>query len=150
MLCFRAFGNVPYKDVAIMTCRQHYPGIKRMGLQDKYFIRVSLEFKITYQVQTRGHKSTSRVYLQQSPKHRTIISSHSDSWKIRHLRAASKTHGFLQIPQCIYLDYFLMARKQGKTPGSQKDCNSKLNNCLDPRKNSRNTELFFFHRTVNY
>lgn len=64
MLCFRAFGNVPDKDVAIMTRRQHYPGIKRMGLQDKYFICMPLEFKIAHHVQTRGHKSTSIGYLQ--------------------------------------------------------------------------------------
>jgi len=53
MLCFRAFSNVPYKNVAIMTCRQHYSGIKRMGLQDKYFIRMPLEFKIAHHIQTR-------------------------------------------------------------------------------------------------
>lgn len=63
MLCFHAFGNVPYKDVAIMTRRQHYPGIKRMGLQDKYFIRMPLEFEIAYHVQTKGHKSTSVKYI---------------------------------------------------------------------------------------
>lgn len=64
MLCFCASGNVPYKDVAVMTRRQHYPGIKRMGLQDKYFIRMPLEFKIAYHMQTQGHKFTSTGYLQ--------------------------------------------------------------------------------------
>lgn len=54
MLCFCALCNVPYEDVAIMTSRQHYPGIKRMGLQDKYFIRMPLKFKIASHMQTEG------------------------------------------------------------------------------------------------
>lgn len=64
MLCFCALCNVPYEDVAIMTSRKHYPGIKRMGLQDKYFIRMPLKFKITSHTQARGYKSKSTGYLQ--------------------------------------------------------------------------------------
>lgn len=53
MLCFGAFGDVPDEDVAIMACRQHYPAIKGMGLQDKHFICMALQWKIAHHRETR-------------------------------------------------------------------------------------------------
>lgn len=97
MLCFHAFGNVPYKDVAIMTRRQHYPGIKRMGLQDKYFIRMPLEIEIAHCVQTKGHNSTSLRYIIVQSK--AVLSSPQTFGKLEFNRLSPKTHGLSKIPQ---------------------------------------------------
>lgn len=149
MLCFCAFGNVPYKDVAIMTRRQHYPGIKRMGLQDKYFICMALEFIIAHHMRTRGHKSTSILYLQQSLKHCTILSSHTDFWKIRPLQAASKNTWTFR-NSTVYLSGLLpMAHKQGKPPCSQKDFI--ILNLIIFQIQARTLEIWrFCQKTVNY
>lgn len=42
MFHLNAFCYIPDKDIAIVACRQHYPGIEWMGLQHKYFICMSL------------------------------------------------------------------------------------------------------------
>lgn len=57
MLCFGAFGDVPYEDVAIVTCRQHYPAIKGMGLQDKHLICMALQFQIAH------HRETRKIHI---------------------------------------------------------------------------------------
>lgn len=72
MLCFCAFGDIPYEDVAIVTRRQHYPGIKRMGLQDKHLICMALQFKITHHVQTRKIH-ISRIFTAE-PKASAVLS----------------------------------------------------------------------------
>lgn len=57
MLCFGAFGDVPYEDVAIVTRRQHYPAVKGMGLQDKHLVCMALPLKIAH------HRETRKIHI---------------------------------------------------------------------------------------
>lgn len=83
MLCFGAFGDVPDEDVAIVACRQHYPAIKGMGLQDKHFIRMALQLKIAHHRENQGNP-------QQQDSHNRAQSLCCPLWKIKP-QVATKT-----------------------------------------------------------